>query len=82
MTASGVSDDEGAVRAALDQWFAALNAMIAGDPEPVAAIFSRSGDLVYMSGEGTYCIGFDEALTDWKAQAAKSLGGHARPSHI
>lgn len=82
MNPSDSTADETAVRAALDQWFAALNAMIAGDPEPVTAIFSRSGDLVYMSGEGTYCIGVEEALTDWRAQAAKSLGGHATPSDI
>ena len=56
--------------------------MIAGNPGPVAAIFSRSDDLIYMGGEGTYAIGFDSAMTNWRAQAEKSLGGHATPSDI
>ena len=77
-----MTEDEIAVRAAIDQWFTALNAMIAGDPGPVAAIFSRSDDLIYMSGEGTSAIGFDSAMSDWRAQAEKSLGGHATPSDI
>jgi uncharacterized protein (TIGR02246 family) len=77
-----MNQDEDAVRAVLDQWFAALNAMIAGDPGPVASIFSRSDDLIYLSGEGTYQIGFAQAMTDWRAQAEKSLGGHATPSDV
>ena len=77
-----MTPEEKAVRAAVDQWFAALNAMIAGEPEPVAAIFSHAGDLIYMSGEGTYRTGFDAAFADWKEQASKSLGGHAEPEDI
>lgn len=74
-----MTPDEQAVRAAVEQWFAALNAMIAGDPEPFAGVFSHAADVIYMSGEGTYRTGYDAAFADWKDQAAKSLGGHARP---
>lgn len=77
-----MSEDEKAVRAAVDRWFAALNAMLAGDPEPFATVFSRSAELLYMSGEGTYRVGFDAAFADWRQQAAKSLGGRAEPEDV
>lgn len=69
--------DEKAVRAAVDQWFVALNAMLAGDPEPFARLFSHASDVIYMSGEGSYRVGFEAAFADWKNQAAKSLGGRS-----
>ncbi len=68
--------DEAGVTEAVNQWISALNAMVAGDPEPFAALFSHSDDVIYMSGEGTYRIGWDATWADWKEQAAKSLGGH------
>jgi uncharacterized protein (TIGR02246 family) len=77
-----MTPDEQALRTAIDQWFSALNATIAGDPEPFSAVFSHADDVIYMSGEGTYRIGFDAAFADWKAQAARSLGGHAEPQDI
>ncbi|MBL8895521.1 MAG: DUF4440 domain-containing protein [Rhizobiales bacterium] len=63
------------VRRAVDDWFAALNAMLAGDPQPFADLCSHGDDVVYMGGEGTFRIGFEAAFADWKAQAAKSRGG-------
>jgi len=72
-----MTPDEMAVRRAVDDWFAALNAMIAGDPEAFAGLCSHSDDVIYMSGEGTFRIGFEAAFADWKAQAAKSRGGRS-----
>ncbi|MFO0990857.1 MAG: DUF4440 domain-containing protein [Hyphomicrobiales bacterium] len=63
------------VRRAVDDWFDALNAMIAGNPDPFADICSHGDDVIYMGGEGTFRVGFDTAFADWKAQAAKSRGG-------
>lgn len=65
------------VRRAVDEWFAALNAMLAGDPEPFSGLCSLADDVIYMSGEGTYRVGFKAAFADWKEQAA-NLGGHVR----
>jgi uncharacterized protein (TIGR02246 family) len=70
-----MTSHEADVRRAVDDWFAALNAMIKGDPAPFANVCSHSGDVIYMSGEGTFRIGFEAAFADWKAQAAKSRGG-------
>lgn len=74
--------DTAAVAAAVDQWFVALNAMVAGDPEPFATLFSHADDVLYMSGEGTFRVGWDATWADWREQAAKSLGGHVSGSDI
>ena len=70
--------DRAAVRAAVDQWFVALNAMFAGDPAPFAALYSHADDVTYMGAEGTYRIGWQAIYGDWKTQAAKSLGGQVQ----
>lgn len=74
--------DVAAVSAAVDQWFVALNAMVAGDPQPFAAVFSHADDVLYMSGEGTFRVGWEATWADWKEQAAKSLGGHVKGDDI
>lgn len=73
-----------AVRDAVGQWFAALNAMFAGDPKPFAALYSHADDVTYMGAEGTYRIGWEAVYADWQTQAAKSLGGevHGVEIHI
>ena len=81
MTGPGKAGDDAAgdvaaVRAAVDQWFVVLNAMVAGDPAPFASFFSHADDVLYMSGEGTFRVGWDATWADWQEQAKKSLGGH------
>lgn len=70
-------DARDAVLAAHARWYEALNAMLAGNPEPFAEIYSHSDDVSYMPAEGGLLVGFDAAFADWRAQAAKSLGGRA-----
>ena len=76
--------DEGrdAVLAAHARWYEALNAMFAGDPEPFAAIFSHGEDASYMPAEGGLRVGFEAAFSDWRAQAARSLGGRAEVERV
>ncbi|MEJ2516453.1 MAG: nuclear transport factor 2 family protein [Methyloceanibacter sp.] len=77
-------DDEQAVRAAVDQWFVTLNAMLNGDPIPLAEIRSHGEYVTYMGAEGTYRVGWEATYADWKAQADKSTGGevHGADIHI
>lgn len=75
-------DDEQAVRAAVDQWFVVLNAMLNGDPNPFADIYSHAEDVTYMGAEGTYRAGWEATYADWKAQADKSTGGEVRGADI
>ena len=74
--------DTEAVSRAVDQWFVVLNAMVAGDPEPFASLFSHADDVLYMSGEGTFRVGWAATWADWQAQAKKSLGGHVKGDDI
>jgi len=53
MTEVSMADDNKAVRAAVDQWFVVLNAMLNGDPEPFAGLYSHGDDVTYMGAEGT-----------------------------
>jgi uncharacterized protein (TIGR02246 family) len=69
------ADDRQAVRAAVNQWFVVLNAMLNGDPKPFADLYSHADDTYYMGAEGTYRIGWEAIYRDWKEQAAKSTGG-------
>jgi uncharacterized protein (TIGR02246 family) len=71
-------DDEQAVRAALDRWFVALNAMLNGDPKPFAELYAHDDDVTYMGAEGTYRVGWEATYADWKAQAGKSTGGEVK----
>ncbi len=74
--------DEGAVRKAVDQWFVILNAMLNGDPRPLADLYSHADDVTYMGAEGTYRIGWDATYADWAAQAEKSSGGSVAGADI
>lgn len=74
---STAASSEAAVREAVERWAEALNAMLGGDPEPLAELYSHADDVVYMGAEGTYRVGWEAAYADWSEQAAKSLGGTA-----
>ena len=76
------NDDEVAVRAAVNQWFDVLNAMLNGDAEPFAALYSHNDDVTYMGAEGTYRVGWAATFADWKAQAEKHIGGSAEGRDI
>ena len=76
------SDDEIAIRAAVSQWFDVLNAMLNGDAEPLAALYSHNDDVTYMGAEGTYRVGWSATFADWKAQAKKDIGGSAEGRDI
>ncbi len=70
------TDDTTAVLAANKAWFTALNAMLAGDPEPFADLYSHADDVSYMSAEGGLRVGWQATWSDWQAQAKLSRGGH------
>ena len=76
------TDEAKAVRAAVDQWFDVLNAMLNGDPKPFAALYSHKDDVIYMGAEGTYRTGWQATYADWTAQAEKSTGGKVEGADI
>jgi len=82
VTEAAMADDKQAVRAAVDQWFVVLNAMLNGDPKPLAQIYSHADDVTYMGAEGTYRVGWEATYADWKTQAEKAKGGKIEGSDI
>lgn len=76
------SGDEAVVRGAVAQWIAALNAMLNGDPKPLADLYSHADDVTYMGAEGTFRIGWDATYADWQAQAEKSSGGAVEAADV
>ncbi len=71
---SGSKEDEVAIRALVDQFNSALNAMLEGDPEPFKPIWSHSNDVVFMDPRGALQVGWDNVYNDWKAQAKMNIG--------
>jgi uncharacterized protein (TIGR02246 family) len=75
-------DEHQAIHAAVDQWFVALNAMLSGDPEPLAQVYSHAEDVMYLGAEGSIQIGWRATYEGWKLQAAMSAGGQAKGEDV
>lgn len=78
-TTQAHQDDERAVRVAADQFYAALNAMLTGDPGPMEQVWSHGDDVTYMGPGGGFRVGWDAVLADWELPAAMNLGGEVHP---
>jgi ketosteroid isomerase-like protein len=74
--------DEQAVIAATEGFYAALNAMFAGDPTPLSTVYSHADDVSYMPAEGGFLVGWDQVFADWSRQAQASRGGSAEAESI
>lgn len=81
-TSQAHQEDERAVRAAADQFYAALNAMFTGDLEPMKQIWSHGEDVTYMGPGGGFRVGWDAVLADWETQVAMNLGGEVHPENM
>ncbi len=71
-----------AVRRANDRYYDALNAMFKGDLSPMKKVWSHSDDVTYLGPDGSFLIGWNATLEDWKKQAALKLGGKVEPKEI
>jgi ketosteroid isomerase-like protein len=71
--------DEKAVAQATAQFYAALNAMFAGNVEPMNAVWSHAEDVTYMGPDGKFVVGWEQVSATWKRQAAMKLGGKVQP---
>ncbi len=76
------TEDEKAVIEAVAKFYAALNAMFAGDLGPMKEIWSHADDVTYMGPGGGFQVGWGQVLANWEAQAALKLGGEVRPEEM
>ena len=70
------------LRAAVDEFFKALNMMFEGDPEPMKALWSQKGDVIFLAPDGETHKGWEEVSRNWDMQAAMKVSGHVEPSDI
>ena len=61
------------------RFYEALNAIFAGDVEPMKDVWAHSENATYMGPAGGFQVGWDRILPSWQAQAAAKLGGEVRP---
>jgi len=64
------------LRAANDQFYAALNAMFTGDLAPMNAIWSHRNDVTDMGPFGGRLVGWEAVGEEFKKEAGLKLGGH------
>lgn len=73
------ADDEKAVMEAAAQFYAALNAMFAGNLGPMKEVWSHADDVTYMGPGGGFQVGWNQVFANWQAQADMKLGGEVKP---
>ena len=65
--------DEKAVRAATEQFYAALNTMFTGELGPMKDVWSHAGDVTYMGPAGGLQVGWNQVLKEWEAGREVSI---------
>ncbi len=79
---NSASSDEQAVLKVNAKFYAALNAMLAGDAKPFAEVWWHTDDVIYMGADGAYNVGWDQTYANWKRQAELKIGGKVMPKEI
>ena len=64
------------LRAANDQFYAALNTMFTGDNAPMDAIWSHRDDVTFMGPFGGRLVGWTAVGAEFRREAGLKLGGH------
>jgi ketosteroid isomerase-like protein len=67
--------DEQGLRAANEQFYAALNAMFTGELAPMNAIWSHENDVTNLGPFGDRLVGWDAVGAEFKKEAGMKLGG-------
>jgi ketosteroid isomerase-like protein len=68
-------DNEKEVKAAVAQFYVALNQMFIGDVEQMKEVWSHAKDVTYMGPNGGLLVGWEPISKIWEKQAALKLGG-------
>ncbi|MCP4000881.1 MAG: nuclear transport factor 2 family protein [Gammaproteobacteria bacterium] len=79
---SFASNETQAVKAAVDNFYLALNSMFIGDVQPMEQIWSHKDDVTYMGPAGGLHVGWQQVLADWEQQAKLKLGGKVEPKDM
>lgn len=66
---------EDEIRQASEQFYAALNHLINGDPEPILQVWSHSPDVATMNPPGRVNVGWEEVSAGWQRAAQTMSDG-------
>jgi ketosteroid isomerase-like protein len=80
--ADRAAGDLQAVKQANEKFYAALNAMLDGDPTPLEELYWHSDDVIFMGADGSYNVGWKDTYASWKRMAALKLGGKVEPAEV
>lgn len=80
--AADQSAETEAVLAANAKFYTALNAMLAGDPEPFDEVWWHTDDIVYMGADGAYNVGWKAVSENWEKQAKVKIGGSVEAEDV
>lgn len=80
--AHAANENNAAVKAAADRFYAALNAMFTGETAPMADVWAHTDDVTYMGPDGVFVVGWDDVMAVWEKQASKKMGGQVRPDKM
>ena len=81
-TSLAATNEQSDVKDAVEEFYAALNAMFTGELEPMTKIWSHAADVTYMGPAGGFRVGWDQVLGDWEAQAVMKLGGKVESADV
>ncbi|MCW2990778.1 MAG: hypothetical protein JWM73_1372 [Solirubrobacterales bacterium] len=70
------------LEAATQDFYAALNSVLAGDAGPMEALWSHADDVTYMSPFGELLVGWEPIRASWQSQADQHLGGNVHPEEL
>jgi len=68
------------IKDAVEEYFSALNAMFAGDAEPIMHIWSHTESAAYVGPDGTYLKGWGAVENLLEEHAAMKFCGHVEAS--
>ena len=71
-----------ALEDATQEFYAALNEVLAGDVDRMLALWSHADDVTYMSPFGDLLVGWDAVGGSWRDQAAQRFGGDVHPEDL
>lgn len=81
-TAAKEAGGAATVGEAVEEFYAALQALFRGDAAPMMAAWWHDNDVTYMGPGGNYLTGWKDIAAEWELQASRKLGGEVLPEQL
>lgn len=81
-TATNDAEQVQLIKQQTEKFYSAVNAMLAGNPQPLGEVMDHSSQILYRGADGQSSTGWAATYEDWQKQAALKLGGTVKPEEI